>query len=154
MEKMRLWQPLKMKVKIIAALLLFVNYTYAQNSIRVAKVISVYDGDTFKVDLECDCEMDIVCKNISIRVLGIDAPEIRGGGCEKEKQLATKARDFAKAFLSQGEVRLQNIDRGKYFRILADVFVNGKSLSKELVKRELAVPYDGGTKIKDWCATE
>ena len=135
-------------------LLLFVNATtYAQDSIRVAKVISVYDGDTFKVDLDCDCEMDIVCKNISIRVLGIDAPEVRGG-CEKEKQVAKKARDFAKAFLSQGEVRLKNIDRGKYFRIVADVFVNGKSLSKELMKRELAVPYDGGTKTKDWCTTE
>ncbi len=123
---------------------------FAQTQIKVKSITSVYDGDTFTGNLECDCEMDIFCKNISIRVSGIDAPEIRGD-CEKEKKLAIKARDFAKKFLSQGKVTLKNIDRDKYFRIVADVYVNDKSLAKELIKRGLALAYDGGAKLQNWC---
>ncbi len=128
-------------------------YPYFFTTLKVKSIISVYDGDTFTADLDCNCEMDIFCNKISIRILGVDAPEIRRG-CLKEKELAIRAKQFSADFLSKGEITLKNIDRGKYFRIVADVFVNGKPLSKELIKRELAVSYDGKTKIKDWCNTE
>ena len=48
-------------------------------------------------------------------------------------------------------INLKNIERGKYFRIVADVFVDGKSLADELIEAGLAVADDGGTKTKDWC---
>ncbi len=41
--------------------------------------------------------------------------------------------------------------RGKYFRIVADVYVDGKSLAESLIEANLGVPYYGKTKIKDWC---
>jgi len=41
--------------------------------------------------------------------------------------------------------------RGKYFRIVADVSIDGKSLAKSLINAKLAVIYDGGKKTKDWC---
>jgi len=41
--------------------------------------------------------------------------------------------------------------RGKYFRIVADVYVDGKSLAESLIEANLGVPYYGMTKIKDWC---
>ena len=41
--------------------------------------------------------------------------------------------------------------RGKYFRIVADVYADGVSLTDKLIKSGYAVPYDGGTKAKDWC---
>lgn len=43
------------------------------------------------------------------------------------------------------------MDRGKYFRIVADVYLDGKNLGDILVKEDHAVAYDGGTKTKDWC---
>jgi endonuclease YncB( thermonuclease family) len=54
-------------------------------TVTVSKVISVYDGDTFRVDI--DSLPPIVGKNIPIRVNGVDTPEIRGK-CQYEKNLA------------------------------------------------------------------
>jgi micrococcal nuclease len=61
----------------------------------------------------------LIGENIPIRVNRIDTPEIRGK-CDYEKQLATKAREFTKAFLTDGVIELRDIRRGKYFRIAAD----------------------------------
>ena len=48
------------------------------------QVLSVYDGDTFKVKLSCD--KDVLCQAVSVRVKGIDTPEIKSKNkCEKEK---------------------------------------------------------------------
>ena len=63
----------------------------------VSKVISVYDGDTFRVDI--DSLPPIVGKNIPIRLNGVDTPEIRGK-CQYEKDLALKARDFVRKMLA------------------------------------------------------
>ena len=46
-------------------------------------------------------------------------------------------------------IELRNIQRGKYFRIVADVYVDDKNLADILIKNNLALPYDGGTK-RDW----
>ena len=62
-------------------------------TVTVSKVISVYDGDTFRVDI--NSLPPIVGKNIPIRVNGVDTPEIRGK-CQYEKDLALEARDFVR----------------------------------------------------------
>ena len=62
-------------------------------TVTVSKVISVYDGDTFRVNI--DSLPPIVGKNIAIRVNGVDTPEIRGK-CQYEKDLALEARDFVR----------------------------------------------------------
>ena len=59
----------------------------------VSKVISVYDGDTFRVNI--DSLPPIVGKNIAIRLEGVDTPEIKGK-CQYEKDLALEARDFVR----------------------------------------------------------
>ena len=117
-------------------------------TVTVSKVISVYDGDTFRVNI--DSLPPIVGKNIRIRVNGVDTPEIRGK-CQYEKNLALKARDFVRAKLSNAkEIKLTNLQRGKYFRVVANVLVDGVSLEKELFDNELAYEYSGGKKIS-WC---
>jgi micrococcal nuclease len=40
------------------------------------------------------------------------------------------------------------MQREKYFRIVADVNVDGGSLGQELIDQELAKPYDGGKNPK------
>lgn len=113
-----------------------------QNFNKVS-LASVYDGDTFRVHL--NCKYRIFCKSIPIRVRGVDCPEIKGGSNET-KALAKQAKEFTKKFLNSGKIFLRNCGRDKYFRLLCEVKVNGQSLGEELIKAGHAIPYDGGTK--------
>ena len=110
--------------------------------------IKNYDGDTITVNI-----LDyppIVGKNISIRVNGIDTPELRTKS-DKEKQLARTAKRLVNGLLKNAKtIELKNMQRGKYFRIVADVYYDGKNLGDILIKNKLAVEYDGETKTKDW----
>jgi micrococcal nuclease len=117
-------------------------------TVKVSKVISVYDGDTFRVDI--DSLPPIVGKNIPIRLNGVDTPEIQGK-CQYEKDLALKARDFVRnKLVNAKEIKLSKLQRGKYFRVVADVYVDGISLEQELLDNELAYKYTGGKK-SSWC---
>ena len=81
---------------------------------------------------------------------GVDTPEIRGK-CLYEKNLALKARDFVRAKLSNAkEIKLTNLQRGKYFRMVANVLVDGVNLERELLDNKLAYKYSGGKKLS-WC---
>ena len=114
----------------------------------VSKVISVYDGDTFRVDIES--LPPIVGKNIPIRLNGVDTPEIQGK-CQYENDLAIKARDFVRNKLANAkEIKLTKLQRGKYFRVVADVMIDGVSLEQELLDNKLAYNYTGGKK-SSWC---
>ena len=48
------------------------------------------------------------------------------------------------------ETRLDHIDRGKYFRLVAGVMVDGRDLSDMLIGAGLARPYEGGHR-RGWC---
>ncbi|MDB9937986.1 thermonuclease family protein [Candidatus Thioglobus sp.] len=117
-------------------------------TVTVSRVISVYDGDTFRVDI--DSLPPIVGKNIPIRLNGVDTPEIQGK-CQYEKDLALKARNFVRSKLANAKViKLTNLQRGKYFRVVADVMIDGDSLERELLENKLAYKYTGGKK-SSWC---
>jgi micrococcal nuclease len=117
-------------------------------TVIVSKVISVYDGDTFRVDI--DSLPPIVGKNIPIRLNGVDTPEIQGK-CQQEKNLALEARDFVRNKLANAkEIKLTKLQRGKYFRVVADVMIDGVSLEQELLENKLAYKYTGGKK-SSWC---
>ncbi len=115
--------------------------------LTVSQLVSVYDGDTFTVDLTCP--YPLFCNEIPIRVLGIDTPEIRGG-TEITKMVTRQARDFTDAFLRTGEIQLSELGRDKFFRIDASVSVNGVDLASELIKTGLAVAYNGEGTKPDW----
>ena len=142
-----------MSIKI-AVVLLVTSFTFSAQAkpqygtVTVSKVISVYDGDTFRVNI--DSLPPIVGKNIAIRVNGVDTPEIRGK-CQYEKNLALKARAFVRSKLANAkEIKLTNLQRGKYFRVVANVIVDGVSLEEELLDNKLAYEYSGGKKLS-WC---
>lgn len=107
------------------------------------RLISVYDGDTFKVNL--NCQEEVLCKNISVRVRGIDCPEIKGKS-KREKRLAQKAKTFIENFLQGRTIVLENCERDKYFRLLCDVKADGEDLARRLLQSGLAYPYDGYAK--------
>jgi micrococcal nuclease len=141
-----------MKKKLLLLALCFgffsVQAAPEYGTVIVSRVISVYDGDTFRVDI--DSLPPIVGKNIPIRLNGVDTPEIRGK-CKYEKDLAIKARDFVRNKLANAkEIKLNNLQRGKYFRVVANVMVDGVNLEQELLDNELAYKYTGGKK-SSWC---
>lgn len=114
----------------------------------VDEVTSIYDGDSFRVNIHS--LPGVIGNRIPVRINGIDTPELRAK-CDHEKQLARKAKQITvNALRSADKIELKNIKRGKYFRLIADVYVDGNSLSEILINKNLAVKYYGGTKI-DWC---
>lgn len=122
-----------------------INYGNA----AISKVISIYDGDSFKATITG--WPALIGERIGIRVNGVDTPEMRGK-CDQEKLLARKAKQHTVAMLRSGKViTLENMHRGKYFRIVADVYIDGESLSESLIRSRLGVTYHGKTKSKDWC---
>ena len=139
--------------KLLLFLTLFLGVLSVQaapeyGTVTVSKVISVYDGDTFRVDI--DSLPPIVGKNIPIRLNGVDTPEIQGK-CQQEKNLALEARDFVRNKLANAkEIKLTKLQRGKYFRMVANVLVDGVSLEQELLDNEFAYKYTGGKK-SSWC---
>ena len=100
-----------------------------------------YDGDTMTVNIPG--VHPLFGNEIGIRVRGIDTPEIR----EKypfEKQKAKETKTLIEGILNRAtEITLHDIEREKYFRIVASVIVDGQNLSDLLLAKKLAVPYDG-----------
>lgn len=68
-----------------------------------------------------------------------------------------EARDLVRGLLKDAQSITLTIDdnpkevRGKYFRIVGRLFVDGADLSELLIQRHMAVPYFGETKTKNWC---
>ncbi|POP51226.1 nuclease [Zhongshania marina] len=117
-------------------------------SATVAAVRTIYDGDTFRVNI--DGWPAVVGDSMPVRIKGIDTPELRGK-CQREKEAARAAKQFSVARLREGKlIELKGIERDKYFRLLAEVWVDGVSLGEQLILGGFAVPYGGGTKV-DWC---
>jgi endonuclease YncB( thermonuclease family) len=117
--------------------------------LTVTRLIRVYDGDTFYVDI--DELHPIIGKNTPIRLRGVDTPEVgHRSKCDEEKILGNQARMFVEDRLTGAKIILLNIDRGKYFRIIADVTYDGVDLATEILKAGLGRKYDGG-KRSGWC---
>jgi hypothetical protein len=86
---------------------------------------------------------------LSVRLNGIDTPEMKGKGIsDEEKEAAKQTREFVHKLVFNKFIKLENIQSEKYGRILADVYVDDIHLNELLIKERYAVKYDGGTKIK------
>lgn len=108
------------------------------------EVTSVYDGDTFRCTIE-DVH-PLIGNRIAIRINGIDTPEMTDSR-PQIKEIARTAKQFAAERLRAArKVELRNVKRDKYFRIVADVYVDGQNLGGMMLKKTLAKPYNGGKK--------
>ena len=141
----------KIIVLLLPLLLCNAPHSYAESygDYQGAIYLQNYDGDTIRFDLPG--YPPIAGDDIRVRVNGIDTPEIKGK-CEKEKYDAQQVRDMVADILKDAEqITLKNMERGKYFRIAADVIVDGENLADMLVEAGVAVRYDGGRKNHKWC---
>ena len=156
-------------VKLIRKYLLFViapliisSVSYADcsndntgdaNSFSCVEFERVYDGDTFFINLPG--VHDFFGESISVRIRGIDTGEVRDykGRTRCEVEMAHRAKnEVAKVLKRTEKIELKNIERGKYFRLLADVYVDGELLSEDIIYKQLAVEYFGESRSgTDWC---
>ena len=112
------------------------------------KVIKVYDADTITIASKLPYKESPIYR-LSVRLNGIDTPEIKGKDIsEEEKEAAKVARDFVSNLVLNKYVTIKNIESEKYGRILADVYVGDIHLNDLLIKERYAVPYNGGHKVK------
>lgn len=82
-----------------------------------AKVISIYDGDTIRLDIDLGLKTWI--RNEPIRLARINAPELRGS----ERAAGIEARDFLRSLIQEKDVVVQTLkdDKGKYGRYLGEI---------------------------------
>ena len=122
--------------------------TAALAAVWVATFIACYDGDTCKMRVEIWPDITV---ETSVRLRGIDAPEI-AGKCATEKVLARAARDDLSALLANAvTITLTNVEADKYGgRVLADVRSDGIQVGVLLIEAGLARPYAGGRR-QPWC---
>lgn len=143
----------KSKVISIVVLCFFmIGYSAVQyGNLKVKKIVSVYDGDTFYADID-SCP-DIFCKKIGVRIYGIDTPEMKTDN-DDEKAKALVAKATLDSLLRLGKVEIHEIQRDKYFRVLGKVKVITKkgrviAVDSVMIAKGLARPYFGGTK-EEW----
>jgi len=113
--------------------------------VKYGKVVKVYDGDTITLASRILNGTEIY--RFSVRLNGIDSPEIKGK-TEEEKQSAIKSREALKKLIFNKCVKLYSVKTEKYGRILADVYLDDLHVNKWMLDNQLAEPYDGGTKKK------
>jgi micrococcal nuclease len=114
--------------------------------IKGGRVIKCYDADTITIASKLPYKESPLYR-LSVRLTGIDAPEIKGKS-EEEKEIAKQARDFVSNLILNKYVRLENVESEKYGRILADVYIGDVHLNDLLIKERYAVKYGGGTKLR------
>jgi micrococcal nuclease len=107
-------------------------------------VLKVYDGDTITIAFRLPYEGSALYRS-SVRLNGIDAPEIKGKN-EDEKKAAQLAKHSLETLILDKTVTLKNIQTEKYGRILADVYIGDIHVNQWLLDHKLVVHYDGGTK--------
>ena len=110
------------------------------------KLVRVIDGDT--ADVMIDLGFDTWIKS-RLRFKGVDTWEKRTRDKE-EKIKGIAASAFTQKYLemNEGNFVIQSFGRGKYGRVLAEIFIDGeeKSLNELLIENGHAYIYEGGKK--------
>ena len=91
-----------------------------------------YDGDTIKVDIYY--LHPLAFEEISVRIRGIDTPEINGSTACERKWAKIIKKTLRKELVKAKQIDLRNAERGKYFRYVTDVYVDGKNIADFLLK--------------------
>jgi micrococcal nuclease len=110
-------------------------YTYK------AYVRSIYDGDTIRVNI--DLGFGVILVDQSIRLLGLDTPEIKG----EERPQGLISRNFVTERIPVGSyITITTVKdrKEKFGRYLATVFYGDdmKNLNEELLQSGMAKPYE------------
>ena len=112
-----------------------------------ARIDEVYDGDTVHVIIMLS---DFPLK-ISVRLVGIDCPEVRKGKgvTDQEKNVGLRIKKYAKRLFKDQQIcDIKLTDKDVYCsRFVGEVYLNdGSSMSQHMLTQGLAKPYKGDKK--------
>lgn len=127
-------------------LMFFVSNVFAYDY----KILRVIDGDTLLI--EAPYLPKPLKPEIGLRISGVDTPEKNFlSHCDLEKRKGEKATEFVKNLIDSAQTKSIIIEnKDKYFRLLGDVIIDGKSLKYLLISNGYARPYTGEKK-SNWC---
>jgi micrococcal nuclease len=114
----------------------------------------VIDGDTLVVVIDLWPGFEAT---YSVRVRGIDAPELSHARCPQEKQWAAEARAQAERLYGPGTtVRIETVELDSFGRAVADIrrWRSDRWLyfADEMTDRDMARPWQEDWPDIDWCA--
>ena len=118
--------------------IIVVVFLLAVSAISLAgqlSVIRVTDGDTVRV-----AGNDV---NMTIRLVGIDAPETSKKKNEPGQPFSRKSTKYLASLVLNKSVEVKSYGSDRYGRTLGVVFVSGKNMNLEMVKAGLAEVYRG-----------
>ena len=111
---------------ILTAVLLFLVLAGSTLAEQL-KVVSISDGDTFT-------GLDSQNRQVKVRLHGIDAPE-------KAQAFGNVSRKALGDLIEGKTVEVQQVDKDRYGRVVANVHVGGTHVNRELVAKGLAWRY-------------
>lgn len=114
-------------------------------------VVRVVDGDTVAVDASADLPPELA--DLRVRLRGVDTPEKGGRAkCDSERDAGQAATAFTEqAVAGASTIVVRNLEWGKWGgRVVADLVLDGHSLSDSLIAAGHGRAYDGGRR-KSWC---
>ena len=91
------------------------------------RVVRIKDGDTIVIVGQDNIDLEL-------RLAGIDAPE-------RDQPFGAEAATFLESLLSGQTVHLDNVEREKYGRVLANVYLGSRWVDLELVQHGCAWVY-------------
>jgi micrococcal nuclease len=103
-----------------------------------AFVTRVIDGDTFIADVDLGFYLKMCCSDkIRFRILGIDAPEMKG----KSRAEGEKSKEFLRGLIEGKEVEILTVKTDSFGRWLASVWINEDEIASIMLREGYAVPY-------------
>ncbi|NDD82990.1 hypothetical protein EBZ38_01725 [bacterium] len=142
-------------LKKLLLILFLIQPAFAQQEKGItynAIVTRVIDGDT--VAIEAKWVPAPLKPEISIRIYGVDTPEVKGRAqCQTEAILGAKASEYTKKLVSGAkDKKVVLLKWDKYGgRILGDIILDNKSLREALIQNGYAKEYYGDAKTS-WCS--
>ena len=114
-------------------------------------VVRILDGDTVAVDASADMPPELA--DLKVRLRGVDTPEKGGRAkCESERAAGQAATAFTTAAITRASsVVTRDPAWGKWGgRVIADLVIDGHSLTAALIATGHGRVYDGGRR-GSWC---
>ena len=110
------------------------------------EVTRIVDGDT--VDVDIDLGFGMIYKKQRVRLMGIDTPESRTRNLEEKFYGLQSKAHLTKLIENANEIQLLSHDKGKFGRILGELFDPDSvvSINQQMIDDYHAVPYMGQSK--------
>jgi len=98
----------------------------------------VYDGDTFRANVDLGFGFLVQHSVMSFRLFGLDAPELHGDS----REMGLESRDALRDLIEAETITIESIKdaRGKYGRWLATVYKGQVNVNQWMIDNGFAVP--------------